>query len=608
MPSCKNPLKRHSIPIAEAPINEERCKDINEFHLPTNPNNVKLQESEPQSLPSAEDNVHAVRFFLYHLLTFKGNKVAKRWPQWVLETVSYWKGDGRALRALDGDLTHLCPMSAGYAQLDNKVALESNPSGDCRTYIGMVLSTKIKKLKDKEYRATEAHEEWKATRRGYLPWNHSLADIPGSASIHSPSHFCRQESIKRTYPCARPSDTMLDLRSMYKIHAAFTPTSSHYVPSMVALEYEMPRARSTFPLHREFSIAVAYNSSTESQRASRDCSAGTYTTDATSLQQSPNSMVNTGKQVLVATPLSNNSLLYPDEDLFDAVSIARPYVAPSHHSSIRSTGSQKPQTNLQESKVENEMNETAILRSTTRSSRERSTSTSSYGSSTYPMSEQPYPRYPSSPSRYRAGVLRTVGTLPPLPFGMNVPHPGISGPRDGRCSGASSYSPANSHTSDARSDLLSKQDPVPRHGSVPPQLCSQSSHTPSLINYVQNVRQTPSRLSYMHDIRHTPTPRQYIPTVDIFTGAYRSANTASLDIETLEDGGKFILEGLKKQRHGVSSQSHRRPAYVPPKPADNELVVEPSTRIVNPHTGRPFMTLYERIEDLERMGVARKRS
>ncbi|KAF9730415.1 hypothetical protein PMIN02_009515 [Paraphaeosphaeria minitans] len=603
MPSWKNLLKRHSIPISEAPIDEERCKDPNEFHLPTNPKDVKLQESEPQSLPSAEDSEHAVRFFLYHVLTFRGNKVAKRWPQWVLETVSYWNGDGRALRALEGDLTHLCPMSAGYAQLDYKVAPESGPSGDCRTHIGLVLSGKIRKLKENESRRAKAQEEWRATRRGCLPWNHSLIDIPGSASNHSPSQFRRQESVTSRYSCARPSDTMPDLLSMYRAHTAFTPLSGHHAPSIAASQHEITRARSTIPLRRQFSSVMAYSSSTESQRASRDCSASTHTTDGTSLQQSPKSVVkDTGKQLPVTHPILSHGFLYPDEDLFDAVSSVRSYIAPSHHSGIRSTRSQKPQTNLQEAHVETEMNGATTSHSTSGSKHERSTSVSSYGNSTYPVSEQPYPRYPSSPSRYRSGVLQTVGTLPSLPFGMNVPHRRISSPRDGRSSGAFSYSLASSQIGNARQPgLVSEQDLAPRYGSVPPQLPSHYSHTPSLINFAQNVRQTPSRLSDTQSIHQIPTPRRYIPTVEVFAGPYRSTNTASLDIETLEDGGKFILEGLKKQRHGVSSQSRRRPVYVPPKPADNDLVVEPSTRIVNPHTGRPFMTLYERIEDLKRI-------
>jgi hypothetical protein len=68
--------------MSKTHIDEEICDDPNEFLLPANPKDVKMQESEPQSLPGADASVHAVRFFLYHVLTFRGNKVAKRWPQW----------------------------------------------------------------------------------------------------------------------------------------------------------------------------------------------------------------------------------------------------------------------------------------------------------------------------------------------------------------------------------------------------------------------------------------------------------------------------------------------------------------------------------------------
>ncbi|KAF2440942.1 hypothetical protein P171DRAFT_446875 [Karstenula rhodostoma CBS 690.94] len=549
MPSWKNPLKRHSITISEAPIDEERCGDPDEFRLPTNLKNLKLQDSEPQSLPSADANMHAVRFFLYHVLTFRGNKVAKRWPQWVLETVSYWKGDGRALRALEGDLTHLCPMSASYAHLDYKVAPESSPSGDCRTHIGLVLSTKIKKLKENESRAAKAHEEWRATQQGYMhPWNQSRTDQLGSTSTHSFSQFRRQASVTSAYPQARLSNTMSDLRSMYNAHATFTPTPSHHAPSIAIPEYAIPRARSMVPLQREFSSAVAYSSSTESQRASRDCSSGTSTIDSTSVPHSPESVVNgAGEQLLVTPPLVQDDSLNPDEDLFDAVSTV----------------------------------------STTHSTRERSSSASSYGSSQYTAPEESYPRNLSSPSRYRGGTLRTVGTLPPLDFGMNVPHSGIYVPRDGRSSVASTYSPAVNATP---LGLVCGQGPVPRPFPVPPHMPSHPSPTPYRLSYAQNPRKN-------------PTQRQYVPTVDAFTGPHRSTNTASWDIVALEKGSKFILDEKKRQTHGVSSQSRRRPAYIPPKLAEDELVVEPSTRIMNPEMGRHFMTLYERIQDLERMGA-----
>lgn len=52
------------------------------FRLPTNPKDVRLLESEPRSLPSAEDGVDAVREFLYRVLTLRDNHVAKRWPHW----------------------------------------------------------------------------------------------------------------------------------------------------------------------------------------------------------------------------------------------------------------------------------------------------------------------------------------------------------------------------------------------------------------------------------------------------------------------------------------------------------------------------------------------
>ncbi|KAJ4301223.1 hypothetical protein N0V90_003314 [Kalmusia sp. IMI 367209] len=131
-----------------------------------NPRDVKEQQSEPQSLPGPEASVHDVRFFLYHVLTFKGNKIAKRWPQWVLETVAFWDGDGTVLRQFDGDFARLCPVSAGYAKLDGKTTYAESPSGDCRMHIAQALERTIKNLKAKEENKHKLHQEWLAIQRG----------------------------------------------------------------------------------------------------------------------------------------------------------------------------------------------------------------------------------------------------------------------------------------------------------------------------------------------------------------------------------------------------------------------------------------------------------
>ncbi|KAF2876173.1 hypothetical protein BDV95DRAFT_218333 [Massariosphaeria phaeospora] len=51
-------------------------------------------------LPRLEADVHEVRWWLYQLLTLDQNRVAKKWPQWVIETCAAWHGSGEDLRAL----------------------------------------------------------------------------------------------------------------------------------------------------------------------------------------------------------------------------------------------------------------------------------------------------------------------------------------------------------------------------------------------------------------------------------------------------------------------------------------------------------------------------
>lgn len=516
----------------------------------------------------------------------------------MLETVSYWKGDGKKLRALDGDLIDICPQSAGYAQLDPKVVPEISPSAQCRTYIGLVLSTKFRELREIELEAAKAQKKRRTTHRGYLPWNHSLADdYSEGVGTYMPSPSLPPAISATSHPDISSFDTVSDQYSTYEAHAILTSTKSRHNPSNTTSEHEMTRARFNTSLQRD-----ASSSSTDSQRDSQDCSSSTLVTDNTSLPQSPKStMDGPRKQLCLTTPLPQDGSMFPDEDLLDAISCVRSSVAPSHRSSTRSTGPQKPLTHLQAARRELEMTRPLISRSATRSTHERSVSVPEYGSSIYPASEQFYTRYPSSPSRYRAGVLRTVEGSPPLISRTTDHHSGFSASRDQRSPITPLYSLTNSHARDARQLALDgRQNRVPRDGFVPQRLLSHSSHTPTRMNYVQNASQSPSRLINAPNIHQAFPPRQPIPTVDVFAGRYRSTNIASVDIDTLQDGGKYLEDELRKQAYGITSQMRNRPAYAPPKLDSDRLVVEPSTRIFNPYTRQPFMTLYERLEDVQR--------
>jgi hypothetical protein len=487
-------------------------------------------------------------------------------------------------------------MSAGYAQLHLEVHAEGSPSGDCRTRIGMVLSATIKKLKEKEVRSVKAHEEWRALQRGAVhPWSQSMSNVPDSASIQSRSQLRPRSRIADPYSQGYPGGMESDPRVVCNNPTAFAPTRSCRAPSIAGSEYAIPRPRSTVHLPSDSLSRVAYCSSVESGRASRGCSSDTYSTDATSLPQSPRlSASGTAKQPPASTPPAKDDSSSRHQEFLSGTSSVNSCLAPSHLWSPSAARFQQTPTSQEAARVQAEMNSTWPACNTNHSVLERSESGSSYALSQYSASEQSYfpqqVRHPSSPARYRGGILRTIGTLPPL-NSVNFPHSGIFAPRDGRSFAASMYSPVNPRISNATAPgLVCGQRPISQLG----------HHRPQIPLYPQG---TPSRLSYVENLRHPPTPRPKVPTVDAFTGTLRSVNTASFDFDALVKGEQVVAKELRMQRTGVSSQSRKRPIYRPQIPWEDKEAVEPSMRIMNPKTGLPFRTLVEQLEERERLGA-----
>jgi hypothetical protein len=136
------------------------------FTLPTSTKEVEEQLTVPKQLPAPNADTDEVRYFLYHVLTYKGNKVARRWPQWVLETCAYWTGTGAELRGWSKDFQLLVPKSAGHAELDKRSRHAERPDGDCRLAIAEVMEKTVKRMIAEENGAAVNRQEWIARQRG----------------------------------------------------------------------------------------------------------------------------------------------------------------------------------------------------------------------------------------------------------------------------------------------------------------------------------------------------------------------------------------------------------------------------------------------------------
>lgn len=126
--------------------------------LPTKLDEVanSVHECVPQHLPGEQSSQDDVRYFLYQILTLKDCNLARKSPQWVLETCILWQGDGHRLRSMPLDaFQQLCPLRPGYAVIDWSVKgskfrrQDITPCG-VRDEIGRRIKNIVESLKRKE--------------------------------------------------------------------------------------------------------------------------------------------------------------------------------------------------------------------------------------------------------------------------------------------------------------------------------------------------------------------------------------------------------------------------------------------------------------------------
>jgi hypothetical protein len=236
MPSWANRFRKRSSTQTLRTTNGDDDGRKDKFSLPTNTKKVEEQNTAPRKLPAPNADADEVRYFLYHLLTYKGNKIARRWPQWVLETCAYWTGTGTDLRTWSEDFSLLVPKGAGYAELDTNSKYVDSPPGDCRLHIGNVIENTVRKLIAEEGSVANKHQEWIAKEQGsssrqdhYRNPSGTFGNISGFQPSGNPRSY---STMSRTASCMSLPQSFTSQHPF-----AYTPSVIPSVHSTVARPY-----------------------------------------------------------------------------------------------------------------------------------------------------------------------------------------------------------------------------------------------------------------------------------------------------------------------------------------------------------------------------------
>lgn len=239
------------------------------FNLPEKLRHVikQIHRSAPDALPGPNANVHEVRYFLYQLLTVEDHKVARSWPQWVLETCARWAGTGEDLREMSyKELEILCPLDSGHCKLDKREKIAQFPSPECRKQIATVLTTEIKKLKTKEGQKAKLMREWRETQLGSSaqqrvidglnqgqrnhndsprhPSYHQITHARGPMSSISTPVILPQQSQHSVQESLSPPFSVTAKASTTRLRAA-SVTTEHPLP--LPMNYETPHTDAISP-------------------------------------------------------------------------------------------------------------------------------------------------------------------------------------------------------------------------------------------------------------------------------------------------------------------------------------------------------------------------
>lgn len=586
--------------------NHDRASDV--FHLPTHVKHIKVSKTQPKALPSPDADVHEVRFFLYHLLTFEDYRLVQNWPVWVLETIAFWQGTGADLRAIDKDFEHLIPKNGGHAELEKKPPT-GGPSGDCRHSIGTVLEKALKRLKAKEEEKKRLHQEWQDIQQGNPARHRMNTDRTMSYESHDflptpPSYpFENYLMANQSSPSLACPPSMYGLPDVYE----YTPSTRRATLS----RYAASNAEST---HTQQSALrdMEHQSSDMTPTSSDDFSVPTQapSTERTSpegsvaeIDRSSISIPQHTKSPLPrVAPLTQENLerarcqtpLYPTYTasslpsdggiwLGGVSSSASRRYAPSEVSLGSGIASHYAHCNRVRIKSSN-----AYLRSD-RSVSQHSSVPSDYGDA---------PGRPNTHSLHR--------NVHNAQYQSHGHYPGMS--TSSIRAQASYASLRGSPVPSARRRLLVDQNsmnyPQPNISSA------RNRHIPPTSS--QASCQSVSRSVAPSLLRQFPiNNRTEVPVLNSFTSASRSPATAAIDRFALEQGAYYqFKEGNSAERREVLRREVERMHGMVPSNLQGEGRdhVGPSTRIRDPYTGKPYLTLVEQIEQRDVLNSKKRTS
>ena len=243
--------------------NASQSGEQTKLSLPTKVEDVvsATHEQVPQRLPGESED--EVRYFLFSVLTVKTWRISRKYPQWVLETCAYWRGDGNKLRSLSSEgFAELCPLFpvAKIDWRDTKFEQEYMPPPEARLAIGTAVERVVSHIKLKaggnQRPGFQTSEDLRKSARtmasgmSYVPGHNLPYQARPSIPSYASDPACT--SPQSFYGLNNPSMPLLHQTSSYGLQP--NPMFIQQFAPYPSSEYKMPRAepmqRMISPEHR----------------------------------------------------------------------------------------------------------------------------------------------------------------------------------------------------------------------------------------------------------------------------------------------------------------------------------------------------------------------
>lgn len=568
-------LRHRHVPLKQA-INDEVSHCLPSFSLPTNPKDIRPQQTEVSHLPSRDANTEIVQFFLYDLLCFKEHQLVQRWPQWILETVAYWDGTGADLRDLNDDFEALCPTSAGYAKLDSSFTKAVRPDGDCRRHIGSAVEKTIRRLKSKEENEKRAHEDWARLKSGSSRRSYDLESMRAGFANSVVDH----DSHSSTRPYAPPTHASNAISQQSSYHTAIPFHHASAPSTRRCFSLASRRTGSTAPsnaLHRRPRAGSETLSNLAAPVSGASLSHNTFSTARTS----PPGSIQNGEYVSMMNAYEANVPPLTRENLIQATDPTKAHVSNSSASAMWRRASTS-QSGYKSTRMEASSEYHTAAGSITRSST---------------ISGQRYrPRDP--PQSIVAGRVASSSTRRGIQYPQTL-HSENPGQHQVESNATlSHYSSATSLYYSCRESpseghpQSSTERSVQRSGygssqSTPESLLEPSSEWHDASDTVGNDHKVQPALQE-RCVQSFASRSRSVNTAAADTAAFAKAECIGFSYQTSEERHEVGLREVERI-HGMV-QNFRRDSHVP---------MGPSMRQLNPATGRPFPTLVETIQVTE---------